>query len=360
MDSSSFPNTNNVTVPVNPGDPPLNVDQPFAGQFVQVDIMSVVVVAPVTVSLSASPLFGGTVSGGGSYPPGVSATVTATPNSGYGFDGWYDNTGTKVVASFSYTFIAVDKLLMAKFYAIITTLYLEIPINNADSSCVDPTDRSVTLDSAVPPPNAVVMVRIRGVMELNEYPGATITYMATAVQTLPTWPWPSPFGGAAQAVLVTSPLVTIYGGAGTETLVAAPSSGYNEYLLIVGPTTAPTAVYALNYYYLSGPCIGNDYQFRVVIPSGSLLTLICRTIDDRGYPNMPPYTVVPVGSTDPPIIVSQPFDGQFVQVDVTYSMAESFRSFTASGLLVETVVSIVGAGSISSFAAAGALTNAPP
>jgi hypothetical protein len=364
MDGESCPNTgpDYVTVPVNPGDPPLNVTQPFLGQFVQVDILSVVVVAPVTLTLVASPLFGGTVSGGGPYPPGGSATITASPNTGYGFAGWYDGV-TLVSASLSYTFtMTVNRSLTARFYAILATLTLEVPINNATSDCVDPTDQSLTLDSAVPPANAVVMVRVRGVTELNEYLGATNVPITTAVQTSPTWPFP--FGGTAQAALITSPLVTIHGLAGIETLVADPSSTYNEFLLIVGPTTSPTAVYALNYCYLYGSCTENDYQFKVVIPSGSLLTLICRTIDDKGYPNMPPlYMTVPVGPADPPLNVTQPFDGQFVQVDITYAMAESVRSFTASGQLVEGFSMAAGAApalAIGPFTAAGVVSNTGP
>lgn len=43
-----------------------------------------------TVTLSASPSAGGTVSGGGTYPQGTVRTVTATPASGYVFVRWSD------------------------------------------------------------------------------------------------------------------------------------------------------------------------------------------------------------------------------------------------------------------------------
>lgn len=46
---------------------------------------------------------GGTVSGGGVILEGESCTVSATPNSGYKFDGWYDG-ASKVSSSASYTF----------------------------------------------------------------------------------------------------------------------------------------------------------------------------------------------------------------------------------------------------------------
>ena len=47
-------------------------------------------VQKVTLTLSASPSNGGTVSGGGSYDKGSMVTVKATPNSGYSFSRWSD------------------------------------------------------------------------------------------------------------------------------------------------------------------------------------------------------------------------------------------------------------------------------
>ena len=43
-----------------------------------------------TITVNASPAAGGTVSGGGTYPYGATATLTATPNSGYSFMQWSD------------------------------------------------------------------------------------------------------------------------------------------------------------------------------------------------------------------------------------------------------------------------------
>ena len=61
--------------------------------------------APVT--LSASPAAGGTVTGGGQYAFGTDVTITATPNSGYAFTGWYRASGGSmelVSSSATYTF----------------------------------------------------------------------------------------------------------------------------------------------------------------------------------------------------------------------------------------------------------------
>ncbi len=56
-----------------------------------------------TVNLTAYPSGAGTTSGGGAYPQGMSVTVTATPNSGYGFLFWLQN-GTQMSGNLSYKF----------------------------------------------------------------------------------------------------------------------------------------------------------------------------------------------------------------------------------------------------------------
>jgi len=45
---------------------------------------------PVTITLEAEPAEGGTVSGGGTYASGSNVILTATPNEGYIFDGWWE------------------------------------------------------------------------------------------------------------------------------------------------------------------------------------------------------------------------------------------------------------------------------
>ncbi len=68
-----------------------------------------------TISVSANPSNGGTVSGGGSYSSGSSVTVNATPNSGYTFVNWTEG-GTPVSTSQSYTFNATaNRTLVANF-----------------------------------------------------------------------------------------------------------------------------------------------------------------------------------------------------------------------------------------------------
>ena len=77
------------------------------------------------VGVSASPSAGGTVSGGGNYSCGSTATVVATANAGYSFVSWTEN-GNYVSGSASYTFTAnASRTLVANFsqatYAINTS-----------------------------------------------------------------------------------------------------------------------------------------------------------------------------------------------------------------------------------------------
>ena len=59
---------------------------------------------------------GGSVSGGKDVRKGEEVTVTATPNKGYSFDGWYNSLGNKVSESVTYTFnVASNTSLTAKF-----------------------------------------------------------------------------------------------------------------------------------------------------------------------------------------------------------------------------------------------------
>lgn len=69
-----------------------------------------------TISVSANPPAGGTVSGGGTYSDGASCTVSASPSSGYRFLKWTEN-GSKVSGNAPYTFIvSSDRALVANFW----------------------------------------------------------------------------------------------------------------------------------------------------------------------------------------------------------------------------------------------------
>lgn len=72
-------------------------------------------VANYTITVTASPSAGGSVTGGGSYKGGSSCTVKATPNSGYTFAGWYEN-GTRVSADASYSFTVSSNRTMTSTF----------------------------------------------------------------------------------------------------------------------------------------------------------------------------------------------------------------------------------------------------
>ena len=64
-----------------------------------------------TITATASPAAGGTVSGGGNYNYGDNCTVTATANTGYTFDGWYENNSlVSSNAAYSFTVTAARTL----------------------------------------------------------------------------------------------------------------------------------------------------------------------------------------------------------------------------------------------------------
>ena len=91
------------------------------GDITKTATFTVTIVEPVvttyTISVSANPADGGTVSGGGTYGKNASVTVTATANSGYSFVKWTEN-GEQVSTDASYTFTATaNRTLVAMFEA---------------------------------------------------------------------------------------------------------------------------------------------------------------------------------------------------------------------------------------------------
>jgi len=79
---------------------------------------SVTYTKPFTITTTAFPAGGGTTSGDGHYPLGESCTVTATPNPGFAFLGWFNNTIGTVLYSRQpeYTFtVTHDRNLVARF-----------------------------------------------------------------------------------------------------------------------------------------------------------------------------------------------------------------------------------------------------
>lgn len=76
---------------------------------------TITVTSSASIAVSASPAAGGSVTGGGSFTVGSSRTVTATPNAGYAFVNWTEDS-TVVSTSASYTFtLNGSRTLVANF-----------------------------------------------------------------------------------------------------------------------------------------------------------------------------------------------------------------------------------------------------
>ena len=105
------------------------------------------------VTVSANPVAGGTVTGGGQYDEGSNATVVATMNEDYDFVGWFRN-GTKVSSNPSYTFVVENDVTLEARFAEVTDVTItsaKIGANNwsADAqNCADGTHITGTVAGA--------------------------------------------------------------------------------------------------------------------------------------------------------------------------------------------------------------------
>ena len=84
------------------------------------------------VTVNTTPSNGGTVSGGGSYTSGNTVTITATPNVGYKFAGWANQSGviTTTVNPYSFT-ISANTTFTAVFEPITHTVTTAVSPANA-------------------------------------------------------------------------------------------------------------------------------------------------------------------------------------------------------------------------------------
>ena len=89
-----------------------------------------------TISVSASPTNGGTVSGGSTYTEGQTCTVMATPNANYTFTGWMEN-GSVVSTDATYTFVVnADRNLVASFTYVPPTYTISVSANPTNGGTV--------------------------------------------------------------------------------------------------------------------------------------------------------------------------------------------------------------------------------
>ena len=89
-----------------------------------------------TISVSANPSNGGTVTGGGTYNYDQSCTVTATPSAGYVFANWTEN-GNVVSTQANYTFtVNGNRTLVANFTYVPPTYTISVSPNPSNGGSV--------------------------------------------------------------------------------------------------------------------------------------------------------------------------------------------------------------------------------
>ena len=89
-----------------------------------------------TISVSANPSNGGTVTGGGTYQQGQQCTVTASPATGFTFLRWTEN-GTQVSTNASYTFtVTGNRTLVAQFQAVPQNYNISVSANPSNGGTV--------------------------------------------------------------------------------------------------------------------------------------------------------------------------------------------------------------------------------
>ena len=99
-----------------------------------------------TITTIASPENAGTLTGGGTYKPTASATITAEAKSGYCFIGWYDENNEFITAEASYTLTVMEnRTFTAKFETEKTYRYDHVYLfgyNNSEIGAEGPLLRS--------------------------------------------------------------------------------------------------------------------------------------------------------------------------------------------------------------------------
>ena len=98
-------------------DPTLNLGSSFDFRAKEPRTFKAEFTRKYTIAVSAEPLAGGTVSGGGKYSSGNTCVLSAKTNVGYAFDGWYEGS-TKLSSDKSYSFkVLSNRIITAKFFS---------------------------------------------------------------------------------------------------------------------------------------------------------------------------------------------------------------------------------------------------
>ena len=126
-----------------------------------------------SITTSASPVEGGTTSGGGTYNSGDNVTVVATANAGYNFVNWTEG-GATVSTLASYTFTATaDRALVANFTPVstitVTKLHVSTPVTGGFTTAGD-----VKLSGPAPAGGLAVLLSSSNSAVLRVPPSVTV------------------------------------------------------------------------------------------------------------------------------------------------------------------------------------------
>ena len=267
---------------------------------------------------------------GAATPSGVVATVTS---SGSGGNPWPNRMEATNPIRDSIWLENGTRLYEAKLQAggigtnnIVATfsgLVWAMPVVNPSGASTQPADQVV-----VPTGDGVftVTLRIRGVVETKDYSTAS--------------PVPTPIPGTGgRAAIYTGPLHAYTDGYAVfhpaPDGMIIPSHTFNEYLIIV---SNPSRVYIFNASPAdSAGVLIVDYTVDIQVAGGATVTLRARDEEGQSHPNLVPLSIVP-GIGDPPLVLSQPYPGQFMQMDVVaITGGSSSTTFTTATFVTTSV-----------------------
>ncbi len=208
----------------------------------------------------------GSVRGAGRYTIGSSVTVTATPNSGYYFDGWYEDglDNKKVATNAAYTFtIANNRMLQARF------------VSHYTVTLISGTGGSTTGGG-------------------NFIPGTNITIKATPSTGYVFDGW---YEGSTMVSSSASYTFTV---TSNRSLSARFSQGTCEVFFEISPDEGGTAAgrgfyypgtvvtlsakedkgYQFQGWYIDGVLVSTDYIYNYVVPSVAAVKIVVKFVSD--------------------------------------------------------------------------------
>ena len=180
-----------------------------------------------TISTASNPAAGGTTSGGGTFDSGASATVTASPVSGYRFVNWTDG-GASVSTNSSYTFTVTSNItLTANFVRIYSITTSSSPAAGGTTSGGGSYDNGVSATVSAVPASGYRFVNwtesgsvVSTSASYTFTVSAARTMVANFIQTYTVSATSNPGAGGSTTGSGT------YDSGASATVTATPASGY--------------------------------------------------------------------------------------------------------------------------------------